>query len=78
MAGNEVRKLAIATSHPTEKLLTNLGLRSQDGSCPFILAPAPAATPIQTDARTGALRAPITARRAAAENARKALEDARG
>lgn len=44
VAANQVRKVAIATQHPTAELVTELGLTKSDGSCPFILPPAPTRT----------------------------------
>src|SRR5262249_51116669 len=74
VADNDVRKLTIATRHPTESLLNNLGLQSQDGSYPFILAPTPATTPSRTDPEMGALGATTAVRRTAVEKSRNALE----
>ncbi len=45
VADNHVRQVTITTRQPTTELVRELGLTKSDGSCPFILAPPPAATP---------------------------------
>ncbi|GAB1514363.1 hypothetical protein [Actinophytocola sp. KF-1] len=41
VADNHVRTVAITTQHPTEQLVSDLGLVKSDGTCPFALAAPP-------------------------------------